>query len=495
MKNSKFLYILFIAICSLLQSCYKDESVLATMALPEVNYSNVNQEYILTSLVDTLKIKPVLDANLNADAYTYQWLLYTTNHNPANTELAKADTLGNTKDLAYFIKQKPGKYILTFNVKHKETGVVNIKSYTVTISTRTMNGWYILKDENNETDLDFFHPKGEIRNWIAYFNEGKSLPGKGIKTIFIPNMKTKVGSTDLFGAIGILTDKDAGIYKLADGSVQYRYDNMFFTKPAVRNPENLYMSMGGTLVMVNDGQVYIMYRGSYFGETGINNYRMANKIGISAIDVYFDQRSKSFVSIDGINFRAFLANGNALKNTGMDLLWMEGYVYPRNATSFLLKSPTTNSGRLVKIASDYSNLTNASRTLVTKDTLIASTFPILSADIIGGSYDNDILYYAKGNQLFAMDYSSLESTLQTTFGVDEKITLIQHIKYPVPGANVVNKINYIAVATQANGRYKVWLYEVNSLGRIIPKSKPDFEGTGRVSNITYFENGEGSRTF
>jgi len=61
MKNSKFLYILFIAICSLLQSCYKDESVLATMALPEVNYSNVNQEYILTSLVDTLKIKPVFE--------------------------------------------------------------------------------------------------------------------------------------------------------------------------------------------------------------------------------------------------------------------------------------------------------------------------------------------------------------------------------------------------------------------------------------------------
>ncbi|MEJ5053830.1 PKD-like family lipoprotein [Sphingobacterium sp. MYb382] len=478
-----------------MQSCYKDESTSAIMNIPEVRYSNVNPEYILTSLVDTLKIKPVLAEDVNADAYTYQWLLYTTNHNPANTELAKADTLGNNKDLAYFIVQKPGKYILTFNIKHKESGIINITRYDVTISTRTMNGWYLLKDENNETDLDFFHAKGEIRNWIAYFNGGKSLPGNSIKTIFVPGMKTKISSTDLFGALGVLTDKDAGIYKLADGSVQYRYDNMFFVKPAIRKPENLYMSMGGTLVMINDSQANIMYRGSYFGDAAINSYRIANKAAISAIDIYFDDRSKSLIYLSGLNFREFLSNGNTLKNTGMDLLWMEGYVYPRNSTSLLLKNPTTKTGRLIKIASNPTDVGTASRTLVTKDTLIASTFPILSADIIGGSYDNDILYYAKGNQLFAMDYSSLESTLQTTFGLDEKITLIQHIKYPVPGANVVNKINYLAVATYANGRYKVWLFSINSLGRLVPKTTPDFQGSGRVTCVTYLENGEGSRTF
>jgi len=120
-----------------------------------------------------------------------------------------------------------------------------------------------LQDENNETDFDFYGSAGNnIHNWIAFYNGGKGLPGKSIKAIYIPSMKTKISSTDLFPALGVITDQDAGIYKLEDGIVQYRYDNMFFTKPEVRKPQNMLAPMGGTVVIINDGLPYYLSKGA-----------------------------------------------------------------------------------------------------------------------------------------------------------------------------------------------------------------------------------------
>lgn len=479
-----------------LQSCYKDNSDLASTFIPDVKYSNVEPSYTVLARIDTLKIKPKFAIGYKDEDYTYTWLMYSKNHVQESQTLAKADTLSQSKDVDYLITQRPGNYWLTFNIKHKETGVTKITRYEVTISTPTMSGWYILKDENNETDFDFYGAKGiYVHNWIAFYNGGKSLPGKSIKAVYIPAMKTKLNSVDLFSALGVVTDQDAGIYRLENGLVQYTYDNMFFTKPAVRKPQNMVVPMAGTVVLVNDNNPYYLTKGALFANLNPSNYRVSPTVSITAIDIYFDNLSKSVITYQPPGLTDFKDNAKTVKNTESNLVWMEGYVYPRNATSILLRHNVTGDGRLIKLNSTYTAYYSATEPFVILDKVVEKNHPLLNADLLAGNFDNDILYHVKDGKLYATNYATLEPELMNTFPAGENVTLVQHIKYPVPGPNVVNKINYLAVATQANGRYKVWLYEINSLGRIIPKSKPDFEGTGRVSNITYFENGEGSRTF
>jgi hypothetical protein len=72
---------------------------------------------------------------------------------------------------------------------------------------------------------------------------------------------------------------------------------------------------------------------------------------------------------------------------------------------------------------------------------------------------------------------------------------MQHIKYPAPTSGVIYKVDYLAIATYANGRYKVWLQPISSIGTIQPLGQPNFEGQGRVSCINYLEQGNGSRVF
>ena len=352
-----------------------------------------------------------------------------------------------------------------------------------------------MKDEDNETDFDFYYSGGQIHNWIANFN-GKSLPGKGLDAVFLSGMKSNPKSTELYSAIGVVSDQDAAIYRLDDGKAQYSFDKMFFTKPAVKKPHRMLAPMNGSVLLINDKQVYQMIKGTYFANTSANSYSLSPHAALSSLDIFFDEKSKTVIPLDNNTFRQFLTNGDALKNTNSDLLWMEGYVYPRNTTSLLLKNTTTQTGRLIKLSSTYSNLISSTGQLVLMDKALERDHPLLQADHITGNFDNDIVYYTKVNKLFALNFASMQSELQITFDSQTQVTCMQHIKFPAPGsAGVVNKIDYIAVATYTNGKYKVWLYKLDSLGNLIAKSSPDFEGNGRVSHINYIENGQGTRNF
>ena len=49
------------------------------------------------------------------------------------------------------------------------------------------------------------------------------------------------------------------------------------------------------------------------------------------------------------------------------------------------------------------------------------------------------------------------------------------------------QVNCFAIATYADGKYKVWLHEFDA-GNLKPLTKPTFEGNGRVACINYVEN-------
>ena len=68
----------------------------------------------------------------------------------------------------------------------------------------------------------------------------------------------------------------------------------------------------------------------------------------------------------------------------------------------------------------------------------------------------------------------------------EEVTCMQHIIYPnlMSADDYGSVIDQFAVATYANGKYKVWLYEFDA-GNLKPLSKPTFEGNGRVACINY----------
>jgi len=494
MKYLKSIYSLCIATAFILQSCYKDDSVAATNVLPEIEVSGIQNNYTVITKVDSLNIKPVLENITHEADYSFMWLLYDKTFTVNAGTVAKPDTLASTKDLSILVNKKAADYILVFNIIHTKTGVTQMNRYNLVVNTLNMNGWYILKDHNNQTDYDFFHPDGKIENWMQYHGY-TSLTGKAVKSIFIPDMRTSLNSVDRFGALAVLSDQDIAMFRLENGQRLYTYDNLFFTKPSVKKPQNITTTPAGTVGLINDSKFYVLNKGGLFANTPPNDYVLSDKIGVTSYELVFDTKSKSLLYVSGGSLTRFIANGSAMMNTASDLMWIEGAPELRNTGAMIFKNPTTGTGRLIRIDASVGNFFIPGSKLVTLEAEIPAENPVLQAEQLGGNYDSDLLYYSKGNQVFIFDFASLSSSLQVSFPEGEKVTRIQHIKYPVPVRGVVNKLNYIAIATFKDGKYKVYLYSLNSIGGLIPKSAPDFEGTGRVSTINYIENGLGSRVF
>lgn len=489
-KNIIYLF----TVVTLLQSCYKDDSSGVSIELPDYHVTGIPADFVLNSRIDQLHVNPKFDADFQESDYSFLWLLYSENFNNNTGVVASADTLSSTKDINYFITQEPGSYILTFQIKHNQTGVSKILTYPLTITTTTMTGWYFLKEYEGKTDFDFYYPDGVIKNWFLEFN-GQSLQGTHGKSVFVKDMKTSLTSTDLFSAFGVITDQDVAFFNVENGQKVYSFEDMFFSVPSIKKPENILAPMDGSVVLINDGRAYTRTNGTLFANPAVNSYHFSSKAAVTSNLLLYDELSKTMVYSSFSGYSQLLSNGDPLKNTGSDLWWFEGYPSLRNTAALILKDPATLKGRLMTLNTAYANWIIATNPLIVTNKEIPAENPILNAEVIAGNYDNDMLYYAKDNELYLMDFVSLQSTLQASFAPGEEITCIQHIKYPVPVPGAQNKVNHIAVATYSNGKYKIYLFSITSLGTLVAKTSADYEGEGRVSCIHYLENGQGSRVF
>lgn len=66
------------------------------------------------------------------------------------------DTIGRTKDLNYYVREDAKDWVLVFMVRNKKTGYTQYKNSTLTVNTQFTRGWYVLKDDGTQSDLDLF---------------------------------------------------------------------------------------------------------------------------------------------------------------------------------------------------------------------------------------------------------------------------------------------------------------------------------------------------
>ncbi|MCD0488717.1 hypothetical protein LPB86_10770 [Pedobacter sp. MC2016-14] len=493
----KLIYIIIIGMITLCSSsCIKNNGNDFIPDLPVPSVTGFEKSYTTYTRRDVLSINPtVKDESL----YTFEWRIYSSNFVVSSGVIPKGDLIASTKNLNYTVLLNPGPYILTFNVTNKQTGIKQILTSTVNVSTLTMNGWYLLKDNGTTTDFDFIYPTGRIDNWMAFHNDGKSLKGKAIKSIYAGSFKMSPASTDLFGSLFVISDQDAGIYRIDNGKQMLNADNMFFTKPAVFRPQNILQPQADqNLRLINDGKVYTMNKGALFTNPPLSTYTMSAIAGSAGNDVMFDLNSKSVITVDNSTFVPVNSLATTLKNMNAEPIWIGAYAGLRSVVLELFRR-ANGEGYLVKLFGTYGPLAGYSNPL-DKSIVVPQTHGLMSADVIAGNYDADYIYYAKGNKIYITDIISLTENLQVTLGAGEQVTAIQHIKYPLPGTTTTPTTvitNYLSIASYvaATGKYKVYLHNISSTGTIQALALPNFEGTGKVSSVNFIENGVGNKTY
>ncbi len=129
-------------------ACSQDQGNYDYHALNEPDITGVAETNSVL-IHDILDLDPSLGDNItDLDAYTYEWKVI------CNSGDNEETVLGTDKHLQTEITLNAAKYTLYFTVKEKSSGLFWRKSYTLTVSDSSSEGWMVLCDANGKTRLD-----------------------------------------------------------------------------------------------------------------------------------------------------------------------------------------------------------------------------------------------------------------------------------------------------------------------------------------------------
>ena len=110
---------------------------------------------------------------------------------------------------------------------------------------------------------------------------------------------------------------------------------------------------------------------------------------------------------------------------------------------------------------------------------------VLNADFRTVNENNDIIYYTKGNEVFACKLDAWEEIPQNLgIGSGETITYMEYVKFAPYGGNT-DWFDYVVIATHQNGEYKLYLHPIQA-GNIQPAEKV-YTGEGKVKKALFIK--------
>ena len=89
----------------------------------------------------------------------------------------KIDTLSQEKDLDWIVSADPGIYRLVFEYRDKQNGIANYIESELIIESKYFRGWYVMKQNGETTDIDFFSPDFQNTGLIQK-SRGEALTGR-----------------------------------------------------------------------------------------------------------------------------------------------------------------------------------------------------------------------------------------------------------------------------------------------------------------------------
>ncbi|UKJ08556.1 PKD-like family lipoprotein [Solitalea lacus] len=494
----KKLYTVFsLAMIFIIASCSEDIGNYEYSPVEVITIKGIDNSYTKLSGVERITLDPEVSTTANDADFEYFWGIYETN---VQGYAPKIDTIAKTKALDYLIKQPAKGWVLVFRAKNKKTGYFQYVTSSVNVVTQYTRGWYVVKDDGTQTDVDLFKnptniiPETKVENVFSLVN-GKKLNGKASLFSFLTAYKSSV--TGVLGntrALFVVSDNDATVVDINTFKEIRGFNSLFYESPSNKAP-NFVTFASQANYFVNDGQVYAIYTMSAnTGQFGVrkmrDNLNTPYKVskyfmtyGFSD-PIFFDETSSSFISSGATgNMVNAVSDAAATKmkanNNNKKLLFMgnkntapfSGYAVFQDKTDPNLKI-------LSSITPALPNLTIINDTLKVADKLYnATNYTLLQGD-------ENMLYFTVGNQVWSRNLSNKFEQLQYTVPAGEEITFIRHRKYTGSGAEAPYSYNYVMVGTKIGANYKVRMFTKTS-GNLSANPVFTLDGTGSVGDVIY----------
>ncbi|SMO38787.1 PKD-like family lipoprotein [Solitalea koreensis] len=467
-----------------------------------ITINGIEDSYTKIAAVDKITLDPEVSSTEKDADFECFWGVY----DSRVLGTLVIDTIAKTKAIDYLISQSPKDWTLVFGAKNKKTGVSKYVISTLKVGTQFTRGWYVLKDDGSQTDLDLFKssvgivPVDKVENVYSIIN-GKKLNGKASLFSFQYNYRTNpTGVYANYRALYLMSDKDVSVVDISSLKELNDFNHLFYEAPATKAPSIVTWGYLGGNYVVNDGQLHSLYANlatntGHFGarriKDGVNTpYKLSKYFmmgsGIQQNPIFFDEMSSSFVScVANSTVLNLLTDGTGNKipvnNNNKNLLFMgtksgspyTGYAILQdksNPSIKILSSLTPVSPKLTITASDTMKVT---------DKIYNASNYTLNLD------DENMIYFTVGNEVWSRNLSNKFEQRQFIAPAGEEITFIRHRKYAgTASGEAPFKYNYIMIGTKIGANYKVRMFTKTS-GNLSPDPAVTLDGKGSVGDVIY----------
>jgi hypothetical protein len=409
-----------------------------------------------------------LDEDLSK--YEFTWYAYPRS---AVGYAPQRDTIGNAPALSFLISYPPDEaYVLVLEVKEKSTGLMVNRKMTITTTSPFSNGWFVVNDLNDQTDVDFITPDGQVNEDVLSTLTGEKLLGKGVKILLqsgyynhdkiLPDGTiTRLANQTVFH---VLSDRDMRTYNAASFELYKTWEDEFFATPEVRKPQDLFVTYMGHLFLINDGKLhYIMgmtdgpgkFAYQKLGEDDLYPCVLSYDFA-QACNVFGRTTSSFFTGDYAVNLSPVLTgSGEPAVNMEHDMLWM-GLRLPQSsrtkAWAIMCSKAQPVQHHLVDITA------NSTTNPISDFHLLDPSLGVLDADVYGVHPTHSAaFYFAKGNQLSYFQKGDLLG--------DDEVDL-----YTFPAGETIAHVAKnpstpnLEILTNSGDTWKLYLFELAGSG-------------------------------
>ena len=453
---------------------------------------------------EVLRLSPTI-VNDDPSRYEYNW--YIMEYQAAGFSPVKR-IIGQEKDLEWTVNLDAAQYRLNFQVYDREHDVYVRHEMTVTITAAPMTtGWYVMKDNGSESDIDYISEKGERYNDVLG-SFGAAIPGTAIMMAYqstryyhtITNEDGSVTTKRNLSAYHFLTSEDIRTYDAKDFTLYKTYEDQFYTVTEECRPQNI-VFLSSDLYLINDGKIHRIYGMS----SNIGKYGAAYA-GIYELDnclvpynyggyMVFDKTTRSFFQISSNNMTpleeaANLTDTLALQGKDYSVICSGAY-YLQSRGTIVLQDEADGQHYLLQDSRIYDPSTATNRVDWPTIGKIEAESKLCTSTCIAQSPSTFFYFLTSEDQSKVYSYvhskgSPLETRERERLSLPgETVTYIAYIhEYKLADDETTEAL---AVLTSQGGNWKLRVYALKGESTSDLNTTPilEYEGTGNGRFLLY----------
>ncbi len=521
MKRHYFITYMIIMM-AILSACYSDNSEEASVEVGNISISGIKEKYsAMSDNGEVLQINPVIKSDYPKKYLEYHWFLY-----EKSKENAFTDNDGNhyeevliseDENLSYPVNLGVGDYTIVLRVKSLSNGCVAYQRTSLNVSTRYTEGFYILKEVNGNTELDFLSPSNEkIDNVFTRLHQAP-VSGKPKSLSVVYNhayIAPETNKASYDHSLCVITDdRKVRFLRAPDLAVVHDEKTMFYASDGIDEVpytsvnttfKNLYLSSRGAYITAcGDATAKPMPIGKFsHPEEPAGASPFVVKTGTYET-VFWNEKNHTIYRIDmngGIKTPS--PKKNAYQEVAVENLTnyecvSAGQTYINYDTKlfFLFNETSTGNKIFYRMTANWSNCT--------PDTMLTVNPDMHFAKATYRSYNArwaSIAYCVDGGKLYAYSLNYQQDPKKSIEEIEKEAEWELKPKGIPAGEEIVyaetiyweqfnqdrygDSFRYLAIGTQRGDSYQLYLY--NMLGGS-PDGAPvkTISGTGKLKRAVY----------